>query len=267
MNNLDIKKIKEQLKTNIIGSKIYYYSVVDSTNTTAKRFSDNKNEHGSVIIAESQRKGRGRQNKSWDSPAFVGVWMSIILQNPEICIMDVSKITSVVGLAVQKAIKKVLDMDVFIKWPNDIIVNNKKVCGILVESLIKGQTLKSIIIGIGVNVNQDKEHFINLEHATSLKIEKGQNISREEVITNILYFLEEEYNKFIKEKKVDINELRKTSILFNKKVRVLDKAKEITAEVIDFLEDGSILIKDENNRIINIKSCNVSIRGLNSYLD
>jgi BirA family biotin operon repressor/biotin-[acetyl-CoA-carboxylase] ligase len=195
--------------------------------------------------------------------------MSIIIK-PTMDIKEIAKISPLTGLCIQRALSESTDMDVGIKWPNDIIINKKKVCGILVESIIENEEIKCIIIGIGVNVNQEQKDFTHdLEHASSLKIQKGQAFLREDVICKILYCFEKYYDEFLKTKILDIKELIRTSVIINKKVTVVlnSTGESIIGNVVGFLNDGSILVKDENDQIININSSKVSIRGINSYLD
>lgn len=267
MNNLDINYIEKNIDTSVFGKKIMYYETIKSTNTFAKQLAKENNEHGTVIIADNQTEGRGTQDRKWVSHKDTGICMSLII-SPSCDINNSIKIPTLAGLAIRKALNQTTGLEVFIKWPNDIIINKKKVCGILVESVIEGIFIKSLIVGIGINVNQQSDFFKeDINHATSLSVEKGKIINREKVICSILSCFEKYYNEFMKVEALNVKEIEQASILLNKKVRVLFDGKEIIGTVDGFIEDGSINIKNYANEIINIKSGSASIRGIDSYLD
>lgn len=261
---MNLKIIKKKLSQSNIGSKIIFLEEIDSTNTYAKSIS-NEVLHGTVVIAEKQNLGKGRNGKTWKSPSGVGIWMSVILKSM-IDVENIAKVPSMISLAVREGIEKSIGLQTQIKWPNDIIVNKKKVCGILSESLLKSGTVDYIIIGIGVNVNQDESFFCDIPWSSSLSIEKGRKFEREEIIGNILVCIEKYYNKFVKTKSLDIDELSKNSVFMNKMVRVSLENEEVIGEVTGFKEDGSILIKS-SGEIINTNSLKVSVRGMNGYID
>lgn len=261
---MNLKIIKEQIGQSNVGHKIIFLEEIDSTNVYTKNIAC-KVSHGTVVIAEKQNSGKGRHGKTWESPPGVGIWMSVILKLA-IDVEDLLKVPSIASLAVREGIEKDTGLQTQIKWPNDIIVNKKKVCGILTESLLQNSTADYIIIGIGVNVNQDESFFENIPWASSLSIEKGRKLVREELIGSILVSIEKYYNEFVKTKSLDLDELYKNSALMNKTVRVSFENEEIIGKVTGFKEDGSILIKS-SDKIININSLKVSIRGINGYID
>lgn len=168
--------------------KIIYFEEINSTNDTAKDLIlNNKCANNTIIIAEHQTHGRGKGSSVFFSPKDVGIYMSIILNNTN---LDLKFISMVTPLAVAQAIKKTANISAFIKWPNDILINSKKVCGILIEAATDctSENLNYVIIGIGINVNNKKADFDDniKEIATSIKLETGKDISKNLLCFNIL---------------------------------------------------------------------------------
>jgi len=153
------ESIMSDLKTDFIGREIYYYKTIDSTNIYAKKIANDSSE-GTVVISEEQSMGKGRLGKLWSSPKDCGIYMSIILK-PNINVYEAPILTMIAGLSISNALRNITDLDISIKWPNDIIINNKKVCGILTEMSAEIERINYIVLGMGINVNsQDFENDI-----------------------------------------------------------------------------------------------------------
>lgn len=154
-----IKKseIENELNTEYIGKELYVYKEVSSTNTVAKFLSMNHVKNGTVVISEKQTQAKGRSGKSWESP-LGGVWLSIILK-PDVEQSKFPLITLATGVAVAKTLEKVGVENPEIKWPNDIMINGKKVCGILTEAVAKFNTVENVIIGVGIDANLESSQF------------------------------------------------------------------------------------------------------------
>ena len=150
-------EISKELNTKYIGKSLYVFDEVKSTNTVAKFLAMNNVENGSVVISEKQTDAKGRSGKTWESP-LGGIWLSIILQ-PHVDYSKLPLITLATGVAVAKAMEKIGIKSAEIKWPNDIIINNKKVCGILTEAVTQFNTIKNVIIGVGIDANVDITGF------------------------------------------------------------------------------------------------------------
>ncbi len=170
-------EVKRELKTNFIGHDIHYFKEVDSTNDVAKYLAEEGAEEGTIVIAEIQNRGKGRRGKTWISPPG-GVWMSIILR-PDIPPFNAPQLTLVTGVAVAETLKKECNLDVGIKWPNDILIGNKKVCGILTEVNASIDKVNYVVVGIGIDMNVDVPLFPpDLQKgATSLKNELDTEIN------------------------------------------------------------------------------------------
>ena len=167
-------EISKNLNTEYIGKKLFVYNEVSSTNTVARFLSMNNAENGSVIISEKQTHARGRSGKSWEAP-LGGVWLSIILQ-PNVDHSRLPLITLATGVAVAKTLEKIGVENPEIKWPNDIMINDKKVCGILTEAVTKFNTIESVIVGVGIDANLNIEEFPEelQSGTTTLKDELGK---------------------------------------------------------------------------------------------
>jgi len=201
--DLNAYEIADDLQTNILGREIIYLDNVDSTNNYAKKISSEGCLEGTVVVSEQQSSGRGRLGRDWHSERGKGIWMSVVLR-PSIESERVQIITLAAAVAVVKAINYVTGIETGIKWPNDILLDGKKLCGILTEMSSEVERINYLILGIGINVSQSKNDFPeNLrEQATSLKIfsqslnnEDFVVFNRSEIIKSVLFELEQMYNK------------------------------------------------------------------------
>jgi len=188
-------KIKSYINTEFTGCKINCYDCVISTNLTAKE--NHSEPEGTVFIAEHQLKGRGRLQREWTSEASSGIYMSILLK-PPLSPDRLSVITLVTGLAAASALNKISKEKVCIKWPNDLLINSKKVCGILTELSVSEQGKYNVIAGIGLNVNNTSFPAELQDKATSLFMENQQEYDRSQLVGILLSEFEEYYNKFLK---------------------------------------------------------------------
>ena len=190
MRKLEIEKIKKA-QTKIIGKQIEYFKEINSTNIYAEKIADRPEENGKVIIAEIQTNGIGTKGRSWYTGVGNNIAMTIILK-PKCNLEKLEGITVKIAECIKEAIFKLYNIQLEIKKPNDLILNNKKICGILTKINTIGEKINYLIIGIGLNVNE--EHFdketINI--ATSLKKEFKKEFSREDIIIKIIEILEKE---------------------------------------------------------------------------
>lgn len=267
-DRLSYEEIKDYLNTKYVGRKVMYFDSISSTNDKAKELATLGEGEGAVIIAEEQTKGKGRLGKNWISPKGKGIWMSIILR-PDINPVHASKVTQVAAAAVSTSISK-MGIKNLIKWPNDIVVGNKKVCGILTEMSGELNRINYIVVGIGINVNIDIEELPNEVKgiATSLKEEYGERISRKKLTAEILNNFEELYKELVKENKISksIQICRQYSAILGKEIRVIMRGEEIRGKAIDLTEEGELLIKDKEGKVQKIISGEVSVRGLYGYV-
>lgn len=258
---LTYNEIKEYLDTDFVGRNIYHFDELDSTNSYAKSVAEQLEGEGHVIITEKQINGRGRLGRQWISQNNKGIWMSIILK-PKIDIYDVSKITQVAAASVNKAINN-LDIHSLIKWPNDIIINNKKVCGILTEMNSEINIINYIIVGIGINVNHDDGDFSEeiKDIATSLKIQTHNKIKRNELVAKILNYFEEYYKEFVQGNfGVTLNMCRENSYVLHKYINIIRNGSITVAKAIDINDNGELVVEYNDGNVDTVLSGEVSVR-------
>ncbi|WP_442601069.1 biotin--[acetyl-CoA-carboxylase] ligase [Paenibacillus sp. KN14-4R] len=197
---LDIPVFLSKLETQTLGRSLHYYDEVDSTQTIAQQKIAEGAPEGTLIIAESQTAGRGRMGRKWHSPKGKGIWMSLVLK-PQIPIHFAPQLTLLTAVALCRTIRRECNVDIGIKWPNDLLIDGKKVCGILLESSAEDERIKHIICGIGISANLSLEDYPPELHAiaTSLAIASGKEVSRESLIVAILKELEQLYQLYHEE--------------------------------------------------------------------
>ncbi|NLK22169.1 MAG: biotin--[acetyl-CoA-carboxylase] ligase [Epulopiscium sp.] len=261
------EEIIYDLKTRYIGKKVYHYDKIDSTNKEAKKLASKGEKEGIVVVAEEQLLGKGRLGRTWSSPTGVGIWMSIILR-PEISPIDASKVTLIAGLAVCRGIESVTGLKSQIKWPNDIIINNKKVCGILTEMSAEIEKINYIILGIGMNVNTYSFPEDIMNKATSLKIEGKKNYDRKDILQQILVEFEKNYDDFIKNNNMDkvLREYKRNCLTLGKDVKIIERAGEFTGKALDVSKEGELIVQKENGEMVTVLSGEVSVRGMYGYI-
>ena len=243
--HIKASEISKDLNTKYIGQNLYVYSEVSSTNTVARFLSESGVENGSVVISESQTSARGRSGKSWASP-LGGVWLSIIL-NPDVDHSKLPLITLATGVAVAKTLERIGIENAEIKWPNDIMINDKKVCRILTEAVAKFNTIENVIIGVGIDANLEIEDFPEelQEGTTTLEKELGRKGNENLLIKMFLEEFEKISEMFIHEKYEEIlKEWRKRSYTIGKIVEVRKPFnKYYDGYVIGISREGALVVE------------------------
>lgn len=238
-------EISKNLNTKYIGKDIYIFNEVMSTNTIAKFLSMNGVGNGAVVISEKQTKARGRSGKNWESP-LGGVWLSIIL-NPNVNHSKIPLITLATGVAVENTLKRIGVKNAEIKWPNDILIHGKKVCGILTEAITSFNTIESVIIGVGIDANISIENFPEelRENITTLNDEIGEKVDENLLIKLFLEEFEKISEQFINEEyETILKEWRKNSYTIGKIVEVHEPfSKPYDGYVLGISRDGSLVVE------------------------
>ena len=236
-------EISKNLNTKYIGKDIYIFNEVMSTNTIAKFLSMNGVGNGAVVISEKQTKARGRSGKNWESP-LGGVWLSIILN---INHSKIPLITLATGVAVENTLKRIGVKNAEIKWPNDILIHGKKVCGILTEAITSFNTIESVIIGVGIDANISIENFPEelRENMTTLNDEIGEKVDENLLIKLFLEEFEKISEQFINEEyETILKEWRKNSYTIGKIVEVHEPfSKPYDGYVLGISRDGSLVVE------------------------
>ena len=257
--------IADQIHTKWAGKTVHFARETDSTNLWIKRLAKEGAPEGTLALAEFQSAGRGRLGRSWEVPEGTSVMMSILLR-PKFEPQYAPMLTLVMGMAVAKAVKS-LGFDVSIKWPNDVVVSHKKICGILTEMGVRDGKIDYAVIGVGINVNIREFPEEMADKATSLYLESGRKFDRSQIPGLVMEAFEEYYEKFAAT--CDLSGLKEEyeSILanYNQPVRVL--AKEPYEGVARGITDGGeLLVEKTDGTIVAVSAGEVSVRGLYSYV-
>jgi BirA family biotin operon repressor/biotin-[acetyl-CoA-carboxylase] ligase len=260
---LDADLIRSGLKTQWLGRDLRCFSEATSTNEVARTIAhecrndainrivngtanngtaDETANYGTVILAEIQTQGRGRLSRSWASPPG-GVWMSLILR-PQISLDRAYRINMAISVAICKALADLYGLAAGIKWPNDLLIEEKKICGILMEVSAEVDRLEYVVVGIGINANVDVSGYPAEWRSTSLHQELGREISRVGLIQKILLEIENSYQRM--DSKEIWEEWRNRSATLGRQVRISSVSGDIVGEVVDLAEDGALIIQSRD---------------------
>ncbi len=258
--------ILSKMQTKYMGRQVYCYDEVSSTNTVAKRLADEGKAEGTLIVSDKQNQGKGRRGRSWVSQKGTGVFMTVILK-PQMKPAYAPMLTLVAALAVNDAIANLTGLETKIKWPNDIVVNKKNVCGILTELSAEVDYINYIVVGIGINVStRDFKEELS-DKATSILLESDKSISRAQLIAKTMEYLEGYYEQFLKTH--DLSEIKEayTKVLINKDqaVKIVSEEDSYTGIARGITEEGHLLVEKENHELVKVYAGEVSVRGLYSY--
>jgi BirA family biotin operon repressor/biotin-[acetyl-CoA-carboxylase] ligase len=258
-----IDELRALRKDCLIGGEILFFPDIDSTNRRARELARQGAGEGTVVMADSQSRGRGRLGRSWESPAGLNVYSSFILR-PPVPASDAPQITLLAGVAAARAVAAASGLDAQIKWPNDIFVNGKKTAGILAEMEAGGPGTQFIILGIGVNVNWRGEDIPPglRATATSLLVESGREIPRARVAEGLFRELEEEYLRFLREGFSPglREEWNRLSWINGKTVAAIGPDGEARGRALGLDTDGALLLVDEEGRTRRFIAGDVSLR-------
>lgn len=259
-------RIREYMHTKWMAKNIIYLPVTDSTNTQAKRLGEEGAEHGTLVVTQCQTAGRGRRGRSWESPEG-NVYFTFILR-PDVEVSRASMITLISVLALAKAIEKVTGLHTQIKWPNDVVANGKKLCGILTESSTDLEYINYVVVGIGINVNQTSFPDELADKASSLLLELGHSVNRGAVLGEFLNLFEVYYDIFIKTEDMSglIDVYNEMLVNCGREVKIIEKDKERILKAIGIDENGGLIVENQEGVRESIISGEVSVRGLYGYV-
>ena len=260
-------EISSHLKTEWAGKKIVCYEQTDSTNNRAKDAGEQGAEHGALFIAEHQTAGKGRRGRTWVSPSGNSIYMTLLLR-PHIHPNQAPMLTLVMGLSVAEAISQTTNEKAEIKWPNDIVVNKKKICGILTEMSLEMHDINYVVVGVGINVNQREYPDEVKETATSLYMESGHRYKRSVIIAEVLKQFEKNYEMFMQTGDLSGLKEQYNACLINrgKMVKVLDPNGEYEAEAEGISENGELIVALPDGEKRHIFAGEVSVRGIYGYV-
>lgn len=261
------QELNLELAGSMYHNKIHYFEEINSTSTYAKEIATKGCESGTLIISELQLDGRGRLGRNWESPKGSGIWMSLVLK-PDLAPTKASKITQITAAAVVLAINKIYKLDAKIKWPNDVVVDGKKICGILTEMNAELNHINYVVVGIGVNVNAENFPSDLEEKATSIARITSEKSNRIPLIGQILKSFETLYIKYLED--YDFTEIleinKKCSATIGKEVVVTRRNDVVKGFAYDLNDEGELLIRKEDDKIETVYYGEVSVRGINGYI-
>ena len=253
------------LTTRRFGRKILYHGVTASTNIVAKSLASDGLPEGCVVAADSQTGGRGRMGRTWVSPSGVNLYFSLILR-PELPSIRVPQLTLLVAAAIHKALSSVVPcIAPMVKWPNDILINGKKVCGVLCEMQSEPDFTHFVVVGIGINVNQSEMPPELRDSATSLFAETGSLFSRPELLASFLNNFEPLYDAWIQEDDLGfiLPYLERYSLLQSKQVTVDQLKRTISGTVSGIARGGELMLDAADGQTILISSGEAHLRKEN----
>ncbi|MCX5695487.1 MAG: biotin--[acetyl-CoA-carboxylase] ligase [Candidatus Omnitrophica bacterium] len=248
-------EVARDLNTTILGKKIFYFETLSSSMDKAMELGVSGAASGTLIMTETQTKGRGRLGRVWFSPKYKGLYFSLILR-PDMLPTQASILTLLSAVSICEAIKEVSGIDAQIKWPNDILVHNKKIGGILTQITAETDKINFVNIGIGINVNNDKKALIST--ATSLKEQKKEEVSRISLLQEILRRMEANYLALNKKGSGPILEKwRQYATTLGRRVKIYCRSKHIEGEAVDIDTDGSLLLRRDSGFVEKVSAGDV----------
>lgn len=260
-------EIKSLMHTEWVAKEVLYFDTIDSTNTKAQELAEKGYQSGTLVVADKQESGKGRRGRSWVSPSGTGIFMTLMIK-PDINPNNASMLTLVAALAVAKAITSVTGEEAMIKWPNDIVVNGKKVCGILTEMNAQFDYINHIVVGIGINVHNESFPEEISQMASSLMIEAGgKRFHRAQIIAETMAYFEQYYDTFLKTQDLSalVREYDKLLVNRNKSVRVLDPKEPFDGKAMGITPKGELIVDTWESRKL-VSSGEVSVRGIYGYV-
>lgn len=250
---LTAEVLKQRLKGSLFGKRIYHFFRTDSTNRVALELGHAEEPEGAVVLAEEQTAGRGRAGHSWHSERTTGIYVTLLLR-PKLAPVQAPLLTMIAGLSAHAAVETVTGLTVDVKWPNDLMVRGKKVGGILTEMHADPGAVRFVVVGIGLNVNQEKfpSELANL--ATSLRQETGKTQSRMELLVRLLREFESDYNRFVREGAANVVKRFEvlSSYAHGKRVRVTNGTESFLGTTAGLGPEGLLQVERDDGRVVTV---------------
>ncbi len=242
-------EIEEGLNTKVIGRRIYYLEHCSSTMDTAMELLGDNPAEGTLVLAETQTRGRGRLGRHWVSQKFKGIYFSLLLK-PKVLPAEAAVLTLLAAVAVCEAVKAVTGITCLIKWPNDVLVNNKKLGGILTELVAELDRVNFVIIGIGLNVNNDSGGLLGSAISLKAASHSQEKINRVELLQEILRRIEDNYFVFSDKGAAPVlDKWRDFNLTLGQKVRIALAKVHVEGQAVDIDFDGGLLVRKGNGQL------------------
>jgi BirA family transcriptional regulator, biotin operon repressor / biotin---[acetyl-CoA-carboxylase] ligase len=245
--------LRHRLKGSLFGKRIHHFFKTDSTNRVALELGHAGEPEGTVVLAEEQTAGRGRAGRAWVSERAAGIYVTLLLR-PRLAPVQAPLLTMMAGLSVHAATEAVTGLNVDLKWPNDLLIGGKKTGGILTEMHAEPSQVRFVIVGIGLNVNQEKFPAELASIATSLRMESGKRQSRMELLVRLLREFESDYNRFLREGVSGVVERFETvsSYARGKRVRVSNGSESYVGTTAGLGPEGLLQVEREDGRLMTV---------------
>lgn len=248
------EEVLEGLKTRTFTGPVHHFETLDSTNDLAKELAVQGAPEGTVVVAEAQTGGRGRLGREWNSPPGVGLYVSLVLR-PMLPPMELPQITLTTAVAVVRAVHRVTGVAPGIKWPNDLLVNGKKLGGILTEMETESDRIRHVVVGLGLNVNNPEFPPELAATATSLTLTAGGTFSRVNLLKAWLEEFEELYGRFLNQGFPEIlEEWKGYTVTLGRAVTVRQGPREISGQALDVAPDGALLLRTNTGEMVRVTS-------------
>ncbi len=260
-DRLTASGLLSKLRTDTLGQRLHLHDAVESTQNIAMRLAEEGAPEGALVIAEQQLNGRGRMGRSWISPRGKGIWMSLVLR-PNIPMPYAPQLTLLTAVALCRALRRLTTLDIGIKWPNDLLVNGRKISGILLESSAEEDRLKHVIAGVGISVNLDEPDYDPevLGKAISLKLAAGKAFDRSEIIAEFLLELEQLYALYRTEGFAPIRSLWEAlSISLGKRMSLTTPQAVIEGVPVGLSDSGAIVVRMDDGSEIPVFSAEMGL--------
>jgi BirA family biotin operon repressor/biotin-[acetyl-CoA-carboxylase] ligase len=247
-------EVLQGLKTRRFTGPVHHFETLNSTNDLAKELAAQGAPEGTMVVAETQTGGRGRLGREWDSPPGVGLYVSLVLR-PMLPPMELPQITLTTAVAVVRAVRRVAGLAPGIKWPNDLLVNGKKLAGILTEMETESDRIRHVVVGLGLNVNNPAFPPELAVTATSLALTAGGTFSRVELLKAWLEEFEDLYDRFLNQRFPEIlEEWKAAAVTLGRTVTVRQGPREISGQALDVAPDGALLLRTAGGEIVRVTS-------------
>ena len=259
-------ELESRLETKWAGRPLICLDETDSTNNEVKRLAENGQGNGCTVVADFQSGGKGRRGRAWVTPKGSAIALSILLR-PELAPDKASMLTLVAGLAVAKSVREVTGLETGIKWPNDVVIDGKKISGTLTEMSMEMGAIHYVVIGTGINANMTEFPEEIQGIATSLRLQTGNRVDRAAIICAYLKAFEEYYEKFLVCGNMELlkEDYAKLLVNMDKEVKVLQPENEYTGIARGIDELGQLLVEKEDGTVEKVYAGEVSVRGIYSY--
>ncbi|HTX18700.1 MAG TPA: biotin--[acetyl-CoA-carboxylase] ligase [Bacteroidota bacterium] len=238
-------EIRRRLQSRTLGGKVYSFDVIDSTNSFAKSLSEEDSPHGTLVLAEEQTQGRGRQGRRWEAEKGMNLLFSVVFRTP--FIHERARILPfVAALATADAVEQTTRCKVECKWPNDLLIDKKKFAGMLIEAEAQNDSVTTVILGTGVNVNQTGFSDDLVTKATSLRLAGGVNVDRVGLLCRILEELERrlvQLGRFSTD--IVLDEWKRHTTMIGSTITLTEKSGRTTGKAVDVAPNGALLFEEK----------------------